>query len=283
MNAREPPARLGQEGRAAAGAEGKSAAAADGEAPRPRSSAWLFSVKAAMATAGGGLLTLVFTIAQITYQQRLEVLDRQSEQGAEFQSQLFQTTGHIENEFIDILRDLSEDVAAPVAPDIHARLDQLGDQWRLARLSFRVRGAQIYGRAVGNLIYDPGEETIDLDDCNVEIQRGDRAANGNCAVRRRSEALRLTRLVESLRGDVALRGEAHWRPVGFQSNFRLTRKVLHAYADCRIEAPAAAAGADPKCEGLADTLQILARRVDLMVLAREALSTQIMRSSALSD
>ena len=205
---------------------------------RARTSAWLFSVKAAMATVGGGLLTLIFTIAQITYQQHLEVMDRQSEQGSQFQSQLFQTTGHIENEFMDIFDSLSENQAAPVEADIHARLDELGDQWRLARLTFRVRGAQIYGRTVGNLIYDPSEETIDLDDCNVEIQRGDRAANGNCAVRRRAEALRLTRLVESLRGDVALRGEAHWRPVGFQSNFRLTRKVLHAYVDCRLAAQA---------------------------------------------
>ena len=254
------------------------------DVPGARGSAWLFSVKAAMATVGGGLLTLIVTIAQITYQQHLEVMDRQSEQGSLFQSQLFQTTGHIENEFIDILDSLAENPAAPVAPDIHARLDALGDQWRLARLTFRVSGAQIYGRAVGNLIYDPGEETIDLDDCNVQIQRGDRAANRDCAGRRRAEALRLRRLVESLRGDVARRGEAHWRPVGFQSNFRLTRKVLHAYVDCRLAAQAAAAGpADPKCEGIADTFEILARRTDLMVLAREALSTQILRSSALRD
>ena len=262
-------------------------AAPDAASPvRPAgTSAWLFSVKAAAATVGGGLLTLFFTVAQITYQQHLEVLDRQSEQGALFQSQLFQATGHIENEFIDIVTSLGENVAAPVAPDIHARLDQLGDQWRLARLTFRVRGAQIYGRAVGNLIYDPSEETIDLDDCNVEIQRGDRARNSDCTRRRRAEATRLRALVDSLRGDVAQRGEAHWRPVGFQSNFRLTRKVLHAYVDCRIAAQATpqAVPANPKCDGLADTLAILASRVDLMVLAREALSTQIMRSSALSE
>lgn len=255
-----------------------------GKGSGTRRSAWLFSVKAAMATVGGGLLTLIFTIAQITYQQRLEVLDRQSEQGNLFQAQLFQATGHIENELIDIFNILSEDQDAPVDAGIHNRLDTLSDQWRLTRLTFRVRGAQIYGRTVGNLIYDPREETLDLDDCNVEIQRGDRAANSNCAVRRRAEAVRLTRLAASLRSDVALRGEAHWHPVGFQTNFRLTRKVLHAYADCRIEASAPTAGpADPKCEGLTDTLLILARRIDLMVLAREALSTQIMRSSALSD
>lgn len=260
------------------------ASAAPGQGPRAVNSAWLFSVKAVMTTMGGGLLTLFLTIAQITYQQHLEVLDRQSEQGNLFQSQLFQATGHIENELIDIFNILDENKTAPVDAAIHARLDTLSDQWRLARLSFRVRGAQIYGRAVGNLIYDPGEETIDLDDCNVEIQRGDRAANGNCAVRRRAEALRLTRLAASLRADVSQRGEAHWRPVGIQSNFRLTRKVLHAYVDCRIEAPAAAAGpTDPKCDGLDDTFTILARRIDLMVLAREALSTQIMRSSALRE
>jgi hypothetical protein len=286
MSARKPPAREGQDERAADGAGGadKPAPAANRPQRAPGTSAWLFGVKAAAATVGGGLLTLFFTIAQITYQQHLEVLDRQSEQGAQFQNQLFQTTGHIENEFIDILTSLGETPAAPVASDIHARLDQLGDQWRLARLSFRVRGAQIYGHGVGNSIYDPAEETIDLDDCNVEIQRGDRAANRDCAGRRRAEAIRLRSLVASLRGDVAQRGEAHWRPVGFQSNFRLTRKVLHAYVDCRLAAQAPAPGpANPRCDGLADTFEILTRRVDLMVLAREALSTQIMRSSALSD
>jgi hypothetical protein len=250
---------------------------------RARTSAWLFSVKAAMATAGGGLLTLAVTIAQITYQQHLEVMDRQSEQGSVFQGQLFETTGHIENELIDIFNGLDEDRAAPVDVAVHARLDDLADRWRLARLTFRVRGAQIYGRTVGDLIYDPAEETIDVDDCNVQVQRGDRAANRDCAGRRRAEALRLSQLVDSLRGDVARRGEAHWRPVGFQSNFRLTRKVLHAYVDCRISPAPAAAAPNPRCDGLADTLLILARRIDLMVLAREALSTQIMRSSALRD
>ena len=270
------------------GREGKGEQSAPSEqGKRARTSAWLFSAKAAMATVGGGLLTLIVTIAQVTYQQHLEVLDRQSEQGNLFQAQLFQATGHIENELIDIFNILSEHQDAPVDDGIHNRLDRLSDQWRLTRLTFRVRGAQIYGRTVGNLVYDPSEEVIDLDGCNVQIQRGDRAANSNCAVRRRAEAVRLTRLVASLRSEGAQRGEAHWRPVGFQSKFRLTRKVLHAYADCRIEAPAAAAAAagpaDPKCERLGDTLLILARRIDLLVLAREALSTQIMRSSALRD
>ena len=274
--AKEPVPSPGREGKGEQGAPSE-------QGRRARTSAWLFSVKAAMATVGGGLLTLVFTIAQITYQQHLEVMNRQSEQGAQFQSQLFQTTGHIENEFMDIFGSLNENRAAPVEADIHARLDQLGDQWRLARLTFRVRGAQIYGRAVGNLIYDPSEETIDLDDCNVEIRRGDRAANGNCAGRRRAEALRLRRLVDSLRADAAPRGEAHGRPVGFQSNFRLTRKVLHFYVDCRINSRPVAGTPNPGCDGLADTLEILARRIDLLVLAREALSTQIMRSSALRD
>jgi hypothetical protein len=257
------------------------------EAAGARRSAWLFSLKAALTTVGGGLLTLCVTFAQITYQRHLEMLQRQSEQGEQFQAQLFQATGHIENEFIDIFDSLTEDPAAPVDRAIHARLDQLADQWRLARLSFRVRGAQIYGHRVGNLIYHPGEETRLLDACNVEVRKGDRHADRNCPARRRAEARRLRALVDRLREDVATRGAAELDPAAFQANFRLTRTVLHTYVDCRIEAQgaagAAAAAVSPRCGGLPDTLEILARRIDLMVLAREGLSTEIMRSSALRD
>ena len=253
------------------------------ERAEARSSAWLFSLKAALATVGGGLLTMIVTFAQITYQQHLEVLQRQSEQGAQFQTALFQATGHIENELADIFESLTEDQNVPVDPAIHARLDQLTDQWRLARLSFRVRGAQIYGHRVGNLIYHPGEETRIIDACNVELRKGDPATDGNCPARRRAEALRLRRLVDRLRDDVAERGTAELDPAGFQTNFRLTRLVLHAYIDCRIEAQSRPAAVSPRCGQLGDTLEILARRIDLMVLAREGLSTAIMQSSALRD
>lgn len=228
-------------------------------------------------------MTLCVTVAQITYQQHLEMLNRQSEQGAEFQTQLFQATGHIENELTDIYTALAEDQAAPVDRAIHARLDQLSDQWRLTRLSFRVRGAQIYGRRVGNLIYDPGEETLRLDQCNVEVRGNDPQADGNCPARRRAEAQRLGRLVARLREDVATRGTAELDPAGFHSNFRLARTALHAYVDCRIEAQSAPAAPSPRCGQLPDTLEILARRIDLIVLAREGLSTEIMLSSALRD
>jgi hypothetical protein len=253
------------------------------EAAGARRSAWLFSLKAALATMGGGLLTLCVTFAQITYQRHLEMLNRQSEQGEQFQAQLFQATGHIENELIDIYDSLTEDPAAPVDRAIHARLDQLADQWRLARLSFRVRGAQIYGHRVGNLIYHPGEETRLIDACNVEVRKGDPAADGNCPVRRGAEARRLRRLVDRLRDDIVARGTAELDPAGFQTNFRLTRLVLHAYVDCRINPESAPGVVRERCGQLPDTLEILARRIDLMVLAREGLSTEIMRSSALRD
>src|ERR1043165_6783990 len=189
----------------------RSPAAAE-EAAEARRSAWLFSLKAVMTTVGGALLTLIITFAQITYQRHLEMLNRQSEQGEQFQAQLFQATGHIENEMINIYDGLTEDPAAPVDRAIHARLDQLADQWRLARLSFRVRGAQIYGHHVGNLIYHPGEETRFIDSCNVEVRKGDPAANTDCTARRRAEARRLHRLVDQLRDDVVARGIAEFAP-----------------------------------------------------------------------
>jgi hypothetical protein len=226
---------------------------------------------------------LCVTVAQITYQQHLEMLNRQSEQGDQFQTQLFQATGHIENELIDIYNSLTEDPAAPVDRAIHARLDQLADQWRLSRLSFRVRGAQIFGHRVGNLIYNPSEETRIIDACNVEVRKGAPEAHSNCPARQRAEARRLGRLVDRLRDDVSARGTAELDPAGFQTNFRLTRTVLHVYVDCRIAAQGTPAAIGPRCAQLSDTLEILARRIDLMTLAREGLSTEIMRSSALRD
>lgn len=250
---------------------------------RAAGSAWQFSLKAAMATLGGGLLTLCVTMAQITYQQYLEVLQRQGEQGAQFQAELFRASGHIENEMIDIFDRLTEDIDAPVEPDIHARLDALSDQWRLARLSFRVRGAQIYGHRVGNLVYDPGEEVIGLDGCSVEVRPGDPRANRNCPARRHAEGVRLGRLAARLRAEVAENGIATWSPAGFQTNFRLARTALHNYVDCRIAAAGGLPARGRQCDNLPDSLEILARRIDLMVLAREALSTRIMQSSALRD
>jgi hypothetical protein len=255
-----------------------------------RRSALLFTVKTVMATVGGGLLTLFITTAQITYQQHLEVLQRQSEQGQLFQAQLFQATGHIENELSDIYSSLDEDDGTPVDAAIHERLDNLADQWRLARLQFRVRGAQIYGRGVGDLIYDPAEERFALDACGIEIRGGDREAGANCGPRRQAEALRLRRLFEGLRDQVSANRDPSWEPASFQTNFRLTRAILHAYVDCRINlnnAPGVTGGApgvsNPRCAEMGAMLQILARRIDLMVLVREQLSTAIMRSSALSD
>ena len=258
----------------------------DAEAGRARSdrgAAWRFTLKAAATTVGGAVLTLCITAAQISYTKYLEVLERQGEQGMALQQQMLQATGHIENEIIAVYNILHNDFQGEPPANLTAGLNRLNQQWRLDRLSLRIRGAQIYGSGVGNRIYDPREESIDLDTCGVETVAGAPGANENCAARQRAEARRLSELVSTLKADRSAGRDIRLAPNSFQANFRLTRKVLDAYLACwghRLDGGIAAAR---RCEARGALLQTLSARIDLMVLARETLSTEIMRRSALSD
>jgi hypothetical protein len=240
-------------------------------------------MKAAATTVGGAVLTLCITAAQISYTKYLEVLERQGEQGMALQQQMLQATGHIENEIIAVYNALQNDFEREPPRDLTAGLNRLNQQWRLDRLSLRIRGAQIYGSGVGNRIYDPREESVDLDICGVETAAGAPGANENCAARQRTEAGRLRELVSRLKADRSAGRDVRLAPNSFQANFRLTRKVLDAYLTCwghRLDGSIAAAR---RCEARRALLQVLSARIDLMVLARETLSTEIMRRSALSD
>jgi hypothetical protein len=281
-------ARAGAPGREsaepAAGAGPAETPAADaGRATSDRGAAWRFTLKAAATTVGGAILTLCITAAQISYTKYLEVLERQGEQGMALQQQMLQTTGHIENEIIAVYNVLHNDFNGTPPADLTAGLNRLNQQWRLDRLSLRIRGAQIYGSGVGNRIYDPREESIDLDTCGVETAAGAPGANENCAARQRAEASRLGALVARLKADRSAGRDVRLTPNSFQANFRLTRKVLDAYLACwghRLDGSVAAAR---RCEARSAILQVLSARIDLLVLARETLSTEIMRRSALSD
>jgi hypothetical protein len=244
----------------------------------------LFSLKAAATTIGGGLLTLGFTVAQIAYSDHLAVLQRQNDYGIAFQREFFALSGQIENEMIDVFN-----LAKGGAPDqadalMRSALHPMTEQWRQVRLWFRVRGAQIYGRRVGELVYDPAEEAVDLDDCAVERPAGQPPGRGDCVPRQRAEADRLAGIIARIRTNRLTGEETSREPASFQSNLRLTRGALLAYVKCLQDAAAAAPAAAPAagrpCAGLE---RIVASRLQFMVFAREDISSEIMRSSALRD
>ena len=242
-----------------------------------------FTLKAAATTIGGAVLTLCITAAQISYTKYLEVLDRQGDQGIALQQQLLQKTGGIENEVINVFNFLHNNPGRQPPANLTETLNRLNQEWRLDRLSFRIRGAQIYGSGVGNRIYDPREELIDLDGCGVEIAAGAPGANENCPARQQAEARRLGALVVRLKADRSAGREVHLAPNSFQANFRLTRKVLDAYLACWGRRLDGSVAAGRPCGNIGPLLRVMGARIDLMVLAREALSTEIMRRSALRD
>jgi len=239
----------------------------------------LFSLKAAATTIGGGLLTLGFTVAQIAYSDHLAVLQRQNDYGIAFQREFFALSGQIENQMIDVF-NLAKDGTPDQADALQrSALHPMTEQWRQVRLWFRVRGAQIYGRRVGELVYDPGEEAVDLDDCAVERPAGQPPGRGDCAARQQAEAARLARTIARIRTDRLTGEETSREPASFQSNVRLTRGALLAYVQCLRVAAAAPAAGRP-CASLE---RIVASRLQFMQFAREDISSAIMRSSALRD
>jgi hypothetical protein len=218
-------------------------------------------------------------MAQIAYTDHLTVLQRQNDYGIAFQRDFFALSGQIENQLIDIFntaRDLSPDQAIALQ---QSTLHPMGEQWRQVRLWFRVRGAQIYGRRAGDLIYDPREEAVSLDDCAVERAPGQAAGQGPCIVRQRREARRRAAIIARIRANRISGGDAALNPASFQSNFRLTRAALNAYLGCLRTAVARHAPGRP-CDGLD---QIVGARIQFMVFTREDLSSEIMRNSSLRD
>jgi len=265
---------------------GKAEAPEAAPAPMPKAEAnalW-FSLKAAAATVGGGLLTWGFTIAQITYTDHLTVLQRQNDLGIAYQREFFALSGQIENQMIDIF-----DAAKDGAPDEAAALQRtalhpMTEQWRQVRLWFRVRGAQIYGRRVGDLVYDPAEEAVDLDDCAVERPPGRPPGRGDCGPRRQAEADRLAGIIARIRTNRLTGEETSREPASFQANLRLTRGALGAYVHClQMAAPPPAAPVPAAGRPCASLERIVLSRLQFMIFSREDISSEIMRSSALRD
>lgn len=253
-------------------------AAAPGEGALVERKAALFSLKAAAATLGGGLLTWGFTIAQIAYTDHLTVLQRQNDYGIAFQREFFALSGQIENQMIDIFNAAKDGAPDEAAALQRSALHPMTEQWRQVRLWFRVRGAQIYGRRVGEMVYDPSEEAVDLDDCAVERPPGQPPGRGDCAPRQQAEAARLAGIIARIRTNRLSGEETSREPASFQANLRLTRGALGAYVRC-LQAAAVPAAGRP-CASLE---LIVGSRLQFMVFAREDISSEIMRSSALRD
>ena len=150
------------------------------------------------------------------------------------------------------------------------------------RLWFRVRGAQIYGRRVGELVYDPAEEAVDLDECAVERPAGRPPGRGDCGPRQQAEADRLAGIVARIRTDRIAGEETSREPASFQSNLRLTRGALFAYVRC-LQAAAAAVPAPAAGRPCVSLERIVASRLQFSQFAREDVSSAIMDSSALRD
>jgi hypothetical protein len=254
--------------------------AGEGAVASTERKAALFSLKAAATTIGGGLLTLGFTVAQIAYSDHLAVLQRQNDYGIAFQREFFALSGQIENQMIDVF-NLAKDGAPDQADALQrSALHPMTEQWRQVRLWFRIRGAQIYGRRVGALVYAPEEEAVDLDDCAVERPAGQPPGRGDCAARQQAEAARLAGIIARIRTDRIAGEETSHEPASFQSNVRLTRGALLAYVQCLRVAAAAAPAAGRPCASLE---RIVASRLQFMQFAREDISSAIMASSALRD
>lgn len=250
---------------------------------------WLFGFKAVATTVGGGLLTLLIALAQMRYSTHLEILQRQDDQGVEFQNRLAQNLGRIENEFNDIL-DLVRTDRIGRLREARLRLDtnlnELFRNWRLIRLNMRSRASQIYGPTVGNLIYNPEEEMFRLDRCYVTVRLDDPARNQNCATRGRREGFRLAALVQVSRlrpGDHALLN-VRWAQASFQANARLLRVVFENYVKCRLRRAEHPRERPPRqCEHIEDMERIVVSRLDLVAIAREEISTAIMERSTLQE
>ncbi|HWT12659.1 MAG TPA: hypothetical protein VN231_07895 [Allosphingosinicella sp.] len=248
-----------------------------------------FAYKAMATTVGGSLLTLGVAFAQITYSNHLESLHRQSEHGIGFQSRLLEQTGRIQNELtniVDILRraDTPEpDVRAGLVAEAERRwnenLDPLFQRWRLDRLLLRNRGAQIYGRGVGELIYSLGDERFRADSCNVVGLDGP-APPADCAGAIARERAFLDDFLTEIRRSGGLEPfrSGTRSPISFQANAAIARMILYRFIACASSE--GEADRPSRCSNPQDGLQIAVRRTELVGIARENLAEAIMERSS---
>jgi hypothetical protein len=253
----------------------------------------LFTYKAIATTLGGSLLTLCVAVAQITYANHLEVLRRQGEQGLAFQDRLLDLTGRMESELSHILnivrhsntpeRAVREELLAEADQRMEENLAPLYRQWGMESLLLRNRGAQIYGNEVGELIYNPADDSFQENNCSMVVRDVDPPANRDCARLMEMERSFLHDFVAEIRQSGTLepfRRSAR-SPKSFQANAAIARTVLHRYIVC--------AGSDarpdlpPRCAHMPQALEIAIRRVELVGVARENLADAIVARSALQD
>lgn len=265
---------------------------AEGAAPRRRArqapSAWTFGLKAIAATVGGALLTLIIGLTQSYYTDRLQLRQRQIEQGSQFQSQLAELTGGIQTEMhdiVDLVRAADPAAAQAAVRRMETNLKDLLRRWQRESLNFRARGAQLYGNEVGNLIYDLRDESYIVDACSVAVRINDARRNQNCEARRAEEMGRLRRLWRDsrLNPDAHLLRNADWTPASFQSNARLLFSLLNRYVRCnpQLRSEAERATVPEPCRAMDQVQTIIGDRLELLAISREEISTAIMRTSSL--
>lgn len=249
----------------------------------------IFAFKTVAATIGGSVLTLAVALAQVSYSNHLEVLHRQGEQGLAVQTQLLDLTGRIANELnliVGLARQAStadaqarEEILADAEARYRDHLKPLFDEWGANRLLLRNRGVQVYGPAVGRLVYDPTDNALAANQCNVLAPVAESTARpADCGPSMHEEAVRLTALMIGISVTGAPPDEMV--PNGFDAAADTAREVLARYLQClrTFGDP----NAPVRCRHFADLLMISIRRLDLVGVARERLANAIMANSRLA-
>lgn len=248
----------------------------------------LYSLKALVTTIGGALLTLLIFYAETNYTDHIESLHRQGTQGIEFQARILDLTGRLEGELdqaVELLRR-SEDPDPATRSNLLAEartlmaggLEPVYTEWQRDRLLLRNRAAQIYGLAVGDLVYRIPDDSVEPNSCSVSLPPDNPSPSADCHSQRQEELA----LMESVTRDV-LRlhsldpfADNPRLPRTFQANAYAARTVIYRYLNC-----AQHPGPPLDCTELPIILRLAVRRLDLVRFARENLANAITSASSL--
>ena len=238
-----------------------------------------YSIKALSTAVGGGLLSLAVAGTQMWYSDHLESKRRQADHGFEFQRSLFELSGQIENELRRQWLLLDEGKFEEANARMERQFTPLWEQWRLARLLLRNRGAQIYGDGVGSRIYDTRDLRFVFDRCSVLVHYDDLDAPGDCAPRVRERVARLQTFIRGVLRSGQLRmfdASRSWLPTSFHASAENARIMSIGVSAC-----VKAAKANPgQCS---DLTRLLGQHVQLVRFSRDNLADAIAARSSLND
>ena len=262
----------------------RAAGSGDAEAKYPLA----YALKALFTTIGGALLTRLIFYAETTYTNHLEALHRQDAQGVELQARLLDLTGRIEGELdqiVNLLRRSDDpdparrnDLLGQARARFAETLDPIYAEWQRDRLLLRNRAAQIYGLAVGELVYRIPDDSIEPNNCSVSAQPDDPPSSADCHGQRQQELALIagvTRDVLHARSLAPFASEPRLSPT-FQANAYAARVVIYRYLNC-----AQHPGGALDCTELPTLLRMAEHRLDLVRFARENLASAITSASSL--